>query len=390
MADLTRRRLLATTGRALTAAALGGLAARGAWLAFGGNTDDTDVPPVLDRELRVGHLPITDAAALLAAHEGGYWRQAGLPSAKPVLFRSWESLAQAFVVGEVDVVHLLMPFAVQLRAQTGAPVRIVAWGHTNGSTLTVAPSITDTEQLAGTRVAIPYWWSIHSMLTQRMLDQAGLTPVVRQPASASAGTVELVVMAPAEMVAALAANSISGFTVADPFSAVVEAQQIGHVHRFLGDVWRDHACCGIAIRQEFIDTNPEAVQALADGLIQAQQWLDGHRTEAGAMLTSAGYLPQPEPAVTKVFTRTPEAYTAITRHFDWHGERLGFTAFPHPDYTAELVTAMKTTVVDGDTSFLNDLDPGTVHGDLFDNRFVVEALRRARLPVPTPRQEQIA
>lgn len=390
MADLTRRSLLANTGRVLTAAALGGLAARGAWLASGGNAGDTDVPPVLDRELRVGHLPITDAAALLAAHEGGYWRQAGLPSAKPVLFRSWESLAQAFVVGEVDVVHLLMPFAVQLRAQTGAPVRIIGWGHTNGSTLTVAPAITDTEQLAGTRLAVPYWWSIHSMLTQRMLDQGGLTPVIRQPASAAAGTVELVVMAPAEMVAALAANSISGFTVADPFSAVAEAQQIGHVHRFLGDVWRDHACCGIAVRQDFIDTNPLAVQALADGLIEAQQWLESSRAEAGPMLTAGGYLPQPEPAVTKVFTRTPEAYTSITRNLDWHGERLGFTAFPHPDYTTELVTAMKATVVDGDTSFVDRLDPSAVHGDLFDDRFVVESLRRARLPVPPPRQEQIA
>lgn len=390
MAELTRRDLLTTTGRSLTAAALGGLAARGAWLAFGGNARDTDVPPVLDRDLRVGHLPITDAAALLAAHEGGYWRQAGLPSAKPVLFRSWESLAQAFVVGEIDVVHLLMPFAIQLRAQTGAPVRIVAWGHTNGSTLTVAPSITDTKQLAGTRLAVPYWWSIHSMLAQRLLVQAGLTSVIRQPASASAGTVELVVMAPAEMVAALAANSISGFTVADPFSAVAEAQEIGHVHRFLGDVWRDHACCGIAVRQQLIDTNPAAVQALADGLVQAQQWLDGHRTEAGPMLTSAGYLPQPEPAVTRVFTRTPEAYLPVTRHLDWHGERLGFTAFPHPAYTSELITEMRATVVDGDKTFLDRLDPDAVHGDIVDDRFVVEALRRARLPVPAPRQEQIA
>ena len=45
--------------------------------------------------------------------------------------------------------------------------------------------------------------------------------------------------------------------------------------------------------------------AIAEGLVQAQQWLDGHRAEAGPMLTSGGYLPQPEPTVTKVFTRAP-------------------------------------------------------------------------------------
>lgn len=76
---------------------------------------------------------------------------------------------------------------------------------------------------------------------------------------------------------ALASGAIAGFTVADPFSAVAEAKGAGHVHRFLGDVWHDHACCAITVRQDLVEQRPRAVQALTDGVVAAQAWLDANR-----------------------------------------------------------------------------------------------------------------
>lgn len=362
-------------GRLTAAGAIGGLAARGTWLA----TADTRSPAtddlrLLDRDLRVGHLPITDASALLVAHDRGLWADAGLPSATPSMFRGWDALAQAFVVGEVDVVHLLLPLAIQLKLAAKAPVTVIGWGHTNGSALTVAPTITETEQLAGTTVAIPSWWSVHSVLLQRLLRTTGLTPVVRRRASRSARTVELVVMPPAEMVSALGTGAIAGFVVADPFNAMVEVQKIGRVHRFLGDLWRDHACCAIAVRTDLIEEHPRAVQALATGVVEAQQWLHGHRDEAGSLLHEGKYLPQPVPALDKVFTREATDYGAVLANPDWNGEQLGFASFPHSSYTTELASLMKGSVIDGDTSFLRDLDPSTVHGQLVDDSFTRNAL----------------
>ncbi len=383
-AGLDRRHLLRTAGRVGAATAVGGLALRGAWLAA---APASASPLIADRPLRIGYLPITDASALLAAHELGYLRASGLGDAAPVLFRSWDTLAQALTVGDVDAVHLLLPFALQLRVARQVPLKVVAWGHTNGSTLTVAPTITATEQLAGTRVAVPYWWSIHSVLTQRVLASVGLTPVIREPASKARGTVELVVMAPADMVSALASGAIAGFTVADPFSAVAEAKGVGRVHRFLGDVWADHACCAITVRQQLVDTQPRAVQALTDSVVAAHSWLDGHRGEAGRLLTGAGYLPQAEAAVGKVFTRDAAAYAPIARHPDWHGEHLGFSAFPHESYTASLMALLRRTAVDGDATWL-PTDATATHRDLVDDRFVRASLARAGQPI-TPRQELI-
>ena len=136
--------------------------------------------------LRIGYLPITDASPLLVAHAQNRFGSAGVDAVRPVLFRSWDSLAQAFVAGELDVVHLLMPLAIQLRYALGAQVRLVAWNHTNGSALTVGPGVAEVGDLAGRQVAIPFWWSIHNVMLQRILRGAGLRAVVREAPSTAA------------------------------------------------------------------------------------------------------------------------------------------------------------------------------------------------------------
>lgn len=375
-----RRAAFRLAGRLGAAGIVGGLAARGAWLGLGHTASASTA--LLDRNLRVGYLPVTDAAALLTAHHRGIWASAGVPSSQPVLFRSWDALAQAFVIGELDVVHLLMPLALQLRLAHDAPIRVIGWGHTNGSALVVAKSISDTAQLAGGTVAVPYWWSVHSILLQRLLAAAGLRPVIGRRASSD--EVQLVVVPPAEMVAALASGQVSGFTVADPFGAVAELKGVGRVHRLLGDVWRDHACCAVAVRQDLIQSHPAAVQAIVDGLVTAQTWLDANRQDGALTLSTGGYLPQPVAAIQRSLARPGDP---TSKHADWHGERLGFSAFPHASYTERLVTLMADTAIDGDRSFLTGIDPTSVHGRLVDDRFVRQTLAHAGSPIPARIEE---
>lgn len=405
MPELSRRQLLRLTGRTATGIALAGLAGTGAYRSFasgaptgagavdapGAAPTQTTVRDVIHRPVRIGYLPITDASALLGAYELGLLAAAGVPAQRPILFRSWDAMAQALTTDQVDVVHMLMPMALQLRMGQSAPIKVIGWGHTNGSALTVRPDVTDLSQLAGTTVAIPFWWSIHNILLQRMLAVAGLTPITSGTPSSAAGTVALTVMAPADMVPALAARSIAGFVVADPFSAVAEKQGVGVVHRFLGDVWRRHACCAITSTEAFTTQHPQAAAAVTTAVVQAQQWLAGHRQEAGALVTTrGGYLPQAPGAVSTVFTRKPEAYAGIARHPDWHGEQLGFEAYPVRSYTERLVELMHQTKALGDTSFLRGLTGADAHAQLVDERFVTGSLRQLGAPLTTTRQEQIA
>jgi NitT/TauT family transport system substrate-binding protein len=361
---LSRRALLAGSV-ALTA--VGGLAGI-ADLARAASVDRANT----SGQLRIGYLPITDSAPLLIAHAAGLYQPGVVSSARPILFRSWASLAEAFVTRQVDAVHMLMPMAIQLRYFLGSAVRVLSWNHTNGSALTVAPNITDLGQLAGTQVAIPFWWSIHNIILQELLRAHDLTPVVRRSASRSARTVELIVMSPSDMVPALANRSIGGYVVADPFNAMAQLRKIGRIHTFLGDVWRDHACCVVLAHEDLIEHRPEAAASLVNSVVLAQQHINDNRPAAAAALSNGAYLPQPLPAIKTALTYNPKDYHFA--HADWQPQRLGYQPFPFPSFTRRLVEAMHDTVVDGDRGFLDRLDPAAVHSELVDDTFVRTAL----------------
>ncbi|WP_017615107.1 ABC transporter substrate-binding protein [Nocardiopsis salina] len=333
------------------------------------------------RALRVGYLPITDASPLLVAHHKGLYERFGVDVESPVRFRGWAELAQAFVTGRVDVVHLLAPFAVQLRYGQGTPVRSIAWNHTNGSALTLADRLDDLGGLAGRTFAVPYWWSIHNILAQRLMRQSGLTPVLRRSPSAADGEVRLVVMSPSDMLPAMANGVIGGYVVADPFNAMAEIQGVGRIHRFLGDLWRDHACCVVSVLQPTIDEDPDRIQRLTEALTTAQLEIEADRASAAQDLTS-GYLPQPLPAVERALGYEQDPYQdrgAVLRP-QWEGQSIGFAPYPFADHTRTLVEFMDTTLVDVDTRFLEGIDPADVHGELFDESFARRAIENAGGP----------
>ena len=348
------------------------------------------------RALRIGYLPITDASPLLIAHARGLYERFGVRVERPVRFRAWAELAQALVADRVDVVHLLMPFAIQLRYGMMPSLRVVAWNHTGGSALTVHPSVGEVADLAGRTVAIPYWWSVHNVVVQRILRGAGLRPVTRDRPSRAAGTVRLVVMSPSDMLPALDNGVIGGYIVADPFCAAAEARGVGRILRFSGDVWRDHACCVVAMSEELAANRPETVQGVLNAVTQAQLAIRADRAAAAGRL-SAGYLPQPPKAIRRALTypRAPYAARGAVTRPDWAGERIEFAPFPFASYTERLVTEMNRTVVDVDRGFLTGIDPAAVHGELVDDRFVRAAIRLSGgptafgLPATLTRTEEV-
>lgn len=90
-----------------------------------------------------------------------------------------------------------------------------------------------------------------------------------------------------------------------------------------------------------------------------------------------------------------QAQGAIT-HPDWQIDRIDFQPYPFPSYTAELVRLLKETQVEGETQFLQDLDPEWVAQDLVDDSLVKAALAAVggpaafRLPENLTRKETIA
>lgn len=336
-----------------------------------------------DAPVRIGYLPITDATPLLVAHNNGLFEAEGIKAERPVLLRSWAQVIEAFISGQVNVIHLLSPMTVWARYGSKVPAKVVAWNHVGGSGLTVAPEINDVKQLAGQTVAIPFWYSIHNVVVQALFRENGLVPVSK-PANATlaANEVNLVVLAPSDMPPALASKRIAGYIVAEPFNALAENLSVGRVQRFTGDIWRNHACCVVFMHEQDLNGRPEWSQKVVNAIVKAQLWTRDHRAEAAALLSKSGenrYTPHEQKVLDKVLAPSADdrqRYLAdgAIRHADWNEQRIDFQPYPFPSYTESLVERLKDTLIEGDKGFLANLDPKQAASDLVDDRFVRNAL----------------
>ena len=334
-----------------------------------------------DQPVRIGYLPITDATPLLVAHARKLFEAEGLSTEPPRLFRSWAQIVEAFVAGQVNVIHLLSPTTLWVRYGTRFPAKVVAWNHMNGSALTVAHDINGVSDLGGRTVAVPFWYSIHNILLQKLLVANGLAAVTRPRGTAvAANEVNLIVLPPAEMVSALAGKGIAGFIVADPFNAAAELGKVGKVLRFSGDIWKDHACCVTFLSERDITERPQWAQRVTSAIVKAQLWTRSNQLDAAKLLATTGdnrYTPHSVEVLAKVLSATDyKTYedSGVARNKGWHQRRIDFQPYPFPSYTEELVRSLLATKVEGDASFLSRLDPAFVARDLVDDRFVRAAI----------------
>ncbi|MGP1615650.1 MAG: ABC transporter substrate-binding protein, partial [Pollutimonas bauzanensis] len=305
----------------------------------------------------------------------------GLRTEPPRLFRSWAQLVEAFIAGQVNVIHMLSPATLWLRYGSKFPAKVVAWNHMSGSALTVRPDIDAVSDLGGKVVAIPFWYSVHNVVLQRLLRENSLEPVSRpRDGGLKDNEVNLIVLPPAEMVSALANKGIAGFIVADPFNAAAESLGVGKVLRFTGDVWKDHACCVLTLAEQDIAQRPEWVQRVTNAAVKAQLWIRGNESETAQLLARDApgkYTPHNLQVLDKVLSsadyRNYEA-SGVVRHKDWGQRRIDFQPYPFPSYTEELVRSLRLTRVEGNAEFLQELDPAFAARDLVDDRYVRRAI----------------
>ncbi|HEX7324120.1 MAG TPA: ABC transporter substrate-binding protein [Rhodanobacteraceae bacterium] len=332
--------------------------------------------------LRIGYLPITDATALLIAYQQGLFQKQGLKVERPRMFRGWDQIVEAFLSGNVNVVHMLSPMTIWARYGSKSPSKVVAWNHINGSAITamVGHHIDSVTDLGGTTFAIPFWYSIHNIVLQFLLRNKGMQPI--KDGKPGPKQVKLVVMAPSDMLPGLATGRISGYIVAEPFCADAELHRIGKILRFTGDVWKEHACCVVQMHERDLAERPEWTQKVVNGIVEAQVWIRHHRSETAHILATdntAHFTPQPYDALARVLVPNAALHaeyikTRAIQHTHWFDPRIGFQPYPYPSYTEALVKMLRDTLVDGDNAFLKTLDHGFVARDLVDDRFVKHAI----------------
>lgn len=336
-----------------------------------------------DETVRIGYLPITDASSLLIAHEIGLFKEEGLKSAKPALLRGWSPLVESFIAKKFNVVHLLKPIPIWMKFANNIPVKIPAWAHTNGSALVVGKhkNATNVKDLGGTNLAVPYWYSVHNIILQKLLKENGLTPVIQDKnIPLKANEVNLQILPPPEMPLALVAKKIDGYIVAEPFNAFGELKANATVLRFSGDIWKNHPCCVVTMHEDVLNEQQEWSQKVINAIVKAEIFISENRVETAKILSTqkSGLLPFDFNVIDRAmnfYDNPVYAQIGANKNKDiWKNNRIDFNPYPYPSATEYIIEAMKETLVEGNLKFLDNIDPKAAVNDIIDYRYVTNAI----------------
>ncbi len=267
----------------------------------------------MKQDLRIGFLPLTDCAVLVAAQERGFFEKHGL---NVTLQRevSWANIRDRVAFGELDAAHMLapMPLAATLGIDgLGIPMQTAISIGLNGSAITLSsklmrgirnhfPELLHTSPLRanGLKALLErepprklvlgcvYPFSQHYYLLRAWLQDGGLE-IGRE--------VEIQVIPPSQMVSALAEGRIDGYCAGEPWNQVAVQRGIGCVAASSYGLWHNGPEKVVGVTQAWAQANPESHQALISALLEAAQWADnGHnRAKLAEVLARPQYLDMP-------------------------------------------------------------------------------------------------
>lgn len=240
-------------------------------------------------QLKVAHIQITDHLGLgvlnhLLAVEQLEPRHFELET---ICMPSWNPVQKALEKGEVDIAFILAPIAMDLFG-FGVPIKLVSLAHKNGSIFVWKKNGDEKSSLQqmfrNKTFYIPHELSVHHMLTHKFLKGIDLEPGFQARGADGNYNVFFEVVPPVKMPEYLAGNPEAvGFSVAEPLGTKAIAGGNAELMFLSGELWENHPCCVVAVRDELIDKHGDSVHEFVDMLVQAGQYID-QRPESAASI----------------------------------------------------------------------------------------------------------
>ncbi len=267
----------------------------------------------MKRDLRIGFLPLTDCAVLVAAQERGFFEKYGL-HVKLQREVSWANIRDRLAFGELDAAHMLspMPLAATLGIDgLGIPMQAAFSLGLNGTGITLAKELMETiradfpEHLSrspmrasGLKALLAaqsgrklvfgtvYAFSQHHYLLRSWLEDGGLE-IGRD--------VEIQVIPPQQMVHSLAEGQIDGYCAGEPWNQLAVKRGIGCVAVTSYDLWNNGPEKVLGVTQSWAQENPETHISLLCALLEAANWLENrhNRIRLAELLARPEYLDVP-------------------------------------------------------------------------------------------------
>lgn len=260
-------------------------------------------------KLRIGFIPLVDAAAVIVAADRGFAAAEGL-DLELVREVSWSNIRDKLNVGLFDAAHLIAPMAIAsslgLR-HVKVPIIAPFVLGTNGNAITVSPALyAAIASAADGDIADPMISSraLARVVTDRRRNgDQPLTFGMTFPFSThnyqlrfwmAAGGVDpdedvrLVVLPPPYMVESLAGKHVDGFCVGAPWNSVAVDLGVGVILQFVCNIVARGAEKILGVRSSWAEENPDLVQRLVRAHRNAADFIDdpANRDEVAALLAS--------------------------------------------------------------------------------------------------------
>ncbi len=265
-------------------------------------------------DLTLGIVPLTDCAPIAVAVEKGFFAAQGL-SVTTSREGSWAGIRDKIAFGVLDAAQMIAPMTLSTTLGLGGVqcdmVTALSLGL-NGNAITLSSDlfgrVEDADPEAAAMSPMPARGLKRVIEERSARNLAPLTFGVVFPISthnyelrywlASSGIdpdhdVNLVVIPPPQMAAALKAGHIAGYCVGEPWNTVAVADGFGRVAITKHEIWNNSPEKVLGVTRSWARAHPSTHRALIRALVGACTWLDErieHRLEAAAILAQPQYI----------------------------------------------------------------------------------------------------
>lgn len=258
--------------------------------------------------LRLGYVPLTDAAPLIIAHELGFAAEEGL-TLDLTRLQSWAQCRDLLGLGGIDAAHMLVPLPIaQVLGLGPAYPRfdLLMMLSVGGQAIAISAALAEAMRAGGhgfgfddplaardalqavapplLRVGVPFPFSTQSELVRRWLHGSDL-----------AARLSIHTVPPPMMADALAAGEVDAFCVGEPWASYAVERGVGALVLAGRAIWASPPEKGLVVTRDFAQSRPEETGRLMRAVWRACRWLDGaeNRTTAAEILSRPDYLNLP-------------------------------------------------------------------------------------------------
>ncbi|PZO63512.1 MAG: nitrate transporter [Paracoccus denitrificans] len=259
--------------------------------------------------VRLGYVPLTDAAPLIIAKELGFGIEEGL-NLSLMRMTTWAQARDLLGAGVVDAAQMLVPMPVAQAIGLGPPMPtldLLMFLSLGGEAVVVSADLADRMVTTQTgidffdpkgvgyalrmtagptlRVAVPFPFSTQAELMWLLLTASGFDPE----------NIRIVTVPPPRMADALAAGEVDAFCVGEPWASFAVDRGIGTMVLPGTAIWAAPTEKGLVVRRDFTVAHPDKTGRLMRAVWRACQWLElpENRGVAADILCRPEYLDLP-------------------------------------------------------------------------------------------------